>query len=272
MWKLIAVVSIITQLSTFAAVITPNNEVALTCDPAEPDYMFAYIDCNLIDVKSPKDQVHVASTNFDVGNEKFTDITIRLRIYGNAKYPEHFPKNLGKLVSGVDNFYYKKTPLKYIKRDDFKDFGVKLTSLSLGENEIIDIPFDTFYDLPNLRDLILRSNRITNLSPNLFDNSPNFGLLFADFNQITEVHPDLFKNNPFIRVITMRHNKIKNVPFDFTKFDNLASVDFTHNAGTCDTMYFRYDPFVEYYDDNDLKKWIKDVKDFQKKIEETCRG
>jgi len=296
MWKFIAITSVFFQLSAHAAVIKPNHEVTLNCDPDESSDYFVWIECFLMEIKSSEDQVFVKSTSLDIEHQNFLNKTIQMNVEGNANYPEYFPKNLGKIISGVGRFFYQDTPLKYVSRDDFKDFGPKLKMLGFKGGEIKDIPYDTFYDLHNLNYLDIRDNHINYLAPNLFANSPMFDSLFMSYNQVTELHPDLFKdcpefhilyaefnkiekidenlfkNNPKMRIISMRHNKIKNVPYDFSKFDLLDVADFTHNEGTCDTMYFNYEPYDEYYDANEKKKWIKNVPDFQKKIEETCRG
>jgi Leucine-rich repeat (LRR) protein len=222
--------------------------------------------------------------------------SIYIDIVGNENYPEYFPKNLGDIINGTGGFTYKNTPLKYISRDDFKDMAPNLYLIILEDNKIEEIPFDTFYDLPDLIYLDVRDNKLKNLAPNLFANSPKFNtlivesneieelhpdlfkdcpefhVLYAEFNKIEEFHPDLFENNPNMTVISIRHNKIKNIPIDFTRFELLDVADFTHNAGTCDTMYFSFKPYDEYYDDNEQKKWIKTVPEFQEKVEEICRG
>ena len=129
-----------------------------------------------------------------------------------------------------------------------------------------------FAKSPKFDSLIVKANELTELHPDLFKDCPEFYILYAEYNKIEEFHEDLLKNNPKMRVISMRHNKIKNIPIDFNRFVELHVADFTHNGGTCDTMYFMYQPYVEYYNDEEQKKWIKTVPDFQKKIEETCRG
>ena len=72
-------------------------------------------------------------------------------------------------------------------------------------------------------------------------------------------------------IINMKHNKINNIPIDFNRFKLLGIADFTHNEGTCDTLYSDGEPSDEYYDKNEQKKWIKTVPEFQQKIEEVCR-
>ena len=71
--------------------------------------------------------------------------------------------------------------------------------------------------------------------------------------------------------INMTKNKIRNIPIDFNRFKLLEFADFTHNEGTCDTLYSAGKPYDENYDKNEREKWIKTVPEFQHKIEEVCR-
>ena len=295
MWKLIGILALIIQLSIHAAVIEPVNEVALKSDDNYIVEDREFFKCYLTEVKSSKDQVKVTSTTLEMDKLKSLNNRIFILISGNKNYPEYFPKDLGTFVDGITGIKYEATPLKYITRDDFKGMASKLYSINLQNNQIEEIPFDTFYDLPKLAFLNVRDNKIKSLPPNLFTNSPvfislviisnkltalhadlfkdcpAFEILRAEFNQIEELHEDLFKNNPNMTIISMKHNKIRNIPMDFNRFELLGVADFTHNGGTCDTMYFSFKPFVETYDEEEQKKLIKTVPEFQQKIEEVCR-
>jgi Leucine-rich repeat (LRR) protein len=285
------------KLSLAAPAVEPVHEVTLNVEPDKhTSGDIVYLDCFLIEVKSSKDQVNVMSTAVDVKAFKSLEQYVHIEIVGNVNYPEYFPKNIGKLIDGITAFKYKETPLKYVTRDDFKDMSSELVLVNLADNKIEEIPFDTFHDLTKLIYFDIRDNKIKRLAPNMFAKSPNFDTLIIESNEITELHPDLFrdcsefkvlyaefnnikefhedllKNNPNMTVISMRHNKIKNIPIDFNRFSELHVADFTHNCGTCDTMYFMSQPYVEYYNDEEQKKWIKTVPEFQQKVEEVCRG
>lgn len=282
-----------------SAVIEEVKDVALKCEfsnfNASTQEYIEYIDCSLTDVSSPKDRLKVTSNTLYWNTVKEINKTIYVDIVGNDNYPEYLPEGLGRSINGTGGFTYKNSPLKYIKRADFKDMAPSLFLIILEDNKIEEIPHDTFYDLPYFHYLDVRRNKIKSLVPNLFDhapdfstliieenqvtelhvdlfkNCPDFHVLYAEFNEISEIHEDLFKNNPNMSIISMRHNKIKNVPIDFKKYNELSVADFTHNGGKCDTMYFSFQPYVEYYDENEQKKWIKTVTEFQHKIEEICR-
>ncbi|CAG9810294.1 unnamed protein product [Chironomus riparius] len=295
MWNWLVNLTVLVQLT---ASIEPFHEVALKCESTSEinNEDIAYIACSMENVTSSSNQVTVTSMNLSMDELKKLNMSIYIDIVGNGNYPEYFPKNLGKIINGTGGFTYKNTPLKYISRADFKDFAPDLYLIILEDNKIEEIPFDTFYDLPDLIYLDVRDNKLTSLAPNMFANSPAFHTLIIESNEITELHPDLFKNcpefyvlyaefnkieefheslfinNPNMTVISMRHNKIQNIPIDFTKFKHLDVADFTHNGGTCDTMYFSFEPYDEHYDKNEQKKWIKTVPEFQQKIEEVCRA
>ncbi|CAG9810296.1 unnamed protein product [Chironomus riparius] len=183
MWKFIIITAIVYQLSAYAAVIVPTQEVALNCvKESGTDEYLIFFDCFLMEVKSSKDQVYVTSTDLDTNSIEAHITVVRLQISGNVNYPEYFPKNLAKTVHGITNFFYKKTPLRFIKREDFKDMPSKLTMLSLEDNEIEDIPFGAFYDLQNLKYLDISGNNLKELDPNLFTKSPLFDSLLAKSN------------------------------------------------------------------------------------------
>ena len=292
MWKLLINLVLILQLSVNSAVIDTTREVELKCESTENGNKYLKFACFLAGVSSSQDQVFVILKNLETEKQMKLKWRIVVDIDGNKNYPEYFPKNLGKTINGTRELTYKNTPLKFITRDDFKDMAPYLHEISLVENKIEEIAFDTFYDFPGLQvldvqnnklkslapnlltnsqflnNLNIRHNEITALHPDLFKNCPNITCLLAEFNQIEEIHEDLFKNNPKMTFIKMSNNKIRNIQVNFNKFDeHLIVADFTHNAGTCDTMYYSFEPYGEY----EQKKLIKTVPEFQQKVEEDCR-
>ncbi|KAL7011494.1 hypothetical protein ACKWTF_014285 [Chironomus riparius] len=300
MWKLIFILALFLECSTHASVfelLQPIAEASLTCGPITfIDSYTESLDCSLKDVKSSNIEVAVTSSDVDMAGFISRENFVNIDITGDDKYPEYFPKHLAKTLKGTTTFTYTKTPLKVIKRDDLTDFGTKLYILSLADNKIEDIAYDALHGLTKLRNLILSNNKLKSLPSNLLSNAPIFDSLFINSNELTELHPDLFKDSPLfnflsaefnkidkidkdlfknninLSIVLMKYNKIRNIPINFTRFELLDSVDFTHNGGSCDTMFFSFEPYEEQYDAIEKKKWIKRLPEFQKKIEDVCRG
>jgi hypothetical protein len=297
MWAHILTIVLFLQLSAHASdfeLLQPVNKVSLNCDLLEFYIPHSEnLNCTLKDVESSKFEVAVTSDNVDMDVLKLRHYRVNVFITGDEKYPEYFPRHLAKALTGTITFTYTKTPLKLIKRNDLKDFGAKLTILSLRNNKIEAIGYDAFYSLTNLTQLTISNNKLKMLPSNLFANAPVFDSLIVGYNELTELHPDLlkdcpqltyfdadynnienlyenlFKNNPNMTIISMRHNKVKNIAINFKKFEILNFIDFEGNV-ECDIKYFTDYP-DESSKEGESTTIIGTIAKFQKKIEETCR-
>ncbi|CRL03725.1 CLUMA_CG016552, isoform B [Clunio marinus] len=128
------------------------------------------------------------------------------------------------------------TKLKYIQRSDFSGFQF-LTIIIMAKNEIVNIPADTFYDVPGLELLNLHGNQIASFDVDLFIKSPKLVEFFAYKNQIEYLDGRLFRKNFYLEEIHMDFNKLKHIDVElFTPLERLISADFRHN--TCISEYF----------------------------------
>ena len=116
------------------------------------------------------------------------------------------PEGLGRYLDGIENLFYIYRPLKYIKRSAFKDLGSGLSKLGLFGNQIENIPFDMFYDIPKIETLELSDNKLKTFEPETFANVPKLTNLDIDLNQITALHFDLLKNLPNLKVFDAKYN------------------------------------------------------------------
>ena len=295
MWKLLVNFAFVIQASANPAVI---REVGLKCDiSSAKESVYQDFVCHLTGVSSSTEQVKIISINVNFSNLKSSpQTTIDVSINGNLNYPEYFPKNLSKSISGTVLFQYSNTSLKYIQREDLKDIGIELVNFSLDSNKIEEIPFDTFYDFPkllvlelcynNLKSLppkllanspalasfSIENNKITELHPDMFQNCPKLDGLYATSNNIENLHENLFKNNPKLRFIEMRNNNIKSIGIDFTKIKELGIAIFTQNVGICNVMYLSFQPHVDYYENDEQEIVSKTLPEFQERIEKICRN
>ncbi|KAG5667134.1 hypothetical protein PVAND_015132 [Polypedilum vanderplanki] len=279
------------------SILVLSNEVQLTCVKSNTLSQFSVIiDCSL-PVEEPIDLTVTSSDiDFEQIKSEENDKRIAIEIIGNENYPENMPEGLGRAIDGVEIFTYRNTSLKSLKRSDFTEMSSKLFKLFLDHNKIEEIEPETFHDLTNLfvlslgknklktlpsemlshapkfSFLIIKENEITELSPELFKNSPKLKKLFASKNQISELHPELFVNNPELMIIGFRDNKIKNVPYDFRLFNSLYIADFMNNADGCDTIYNVNEFKPNFCNKECQERTIKNIDEFQIKIEEICRN
>ncbi|CRL03726.1 CLUMA_CG016552, isoform A, partial [Clunio marinus] len=83
----------------------------------------------------------------------------------------YLPRGIPELFPNVIRYRAYETKLKYIQRSDFSGFQF-LTIIIMAKNEIVNIPADTFYDVPGLELLNLHGNQIASFDVDLFIKSP----------------------------------------------------------------------------------------------------
>ncbi|KAL7011491.1 hypothetical protein ACKWTF_014282 [Chironomus riparius] len=224
--------------------------------------------CWLTDLSTADDQVIVTESSFNLQEQLKFQKPINIILLGNESYPEYFPKNFTRFLTGVSGFIYDDTSLKYIQRDDFTGLASpNPLILHLRSNEIEEIPFDTFYDLTNLLYLDISSNKIKSLASNLLINSIGLHSLSISGNDLTELHQDLLINCPQLYDLTAEFNQIQELHEDL--FRNNPNMK--NNFGTCDVIFSTLTPDDKDFDEVDQRKAMKNVPKFQKKIEKVCR-
>ncbi|CAG9810506.1 unnamed protein product [Chironomus riparius] len=248
--------------------------------------------CLLVGTKSKSEKLKISSINVNFKQLAATSGTGYLAFFtGDATYPEHFPVGLIKSIDGVEGFYYNFSPLKYIKRSDFKD-GSSLRAVSLERNEIEAIPFDTFYDLKDLKFIKLSNNKlrqfhpatfatlpkldtflfdynqVTALDRNLFKSSPNLEKLQGYSNKIEELPKDLFVNNQKLRDVSFGSNQLKNILIDFRSLKGIENVNIADNYGNCNFVYFDEKPYAV---KEEPEGWVYSLAEFQANVEKKCR-
>ncbi|CRL03693.1 CLUMA_CG016756, isoform A [Clunio marinus] len=148
----------------------------------------------------------------------------------------YLPHGVPELFPNVRRYSGYHTKLKHIQRSDFSGFQF-LTIIVMAENELVNIPADTFYDVPGLEYLSLRGNQIASFDVDLFIKSPNLKTFYAFRNQIEYLDGRLFRKNFNLEEIHMDYNKFKYIDLDlFTPLKKLKLVNFRHN--TCISEHF----------------------------------
>jgi hypothetical protein len=275
-----------------------SEELQLTCDNEDSRSHFINQFACSLNIKEPSG-ITVTSCDIDIERVKKAELEKRIfiKIVGNENYPEQMPSGLAAAISGVEIFSYSDSSLKHLKRLDFTGMNPKLTKVMLERNQIESIDGDAFHDLtklvflslghnklqqlpdkllshaPKLAFLIIRDNQITEISVELLRHSQNLRKFYADRNQIVDVHQNMFDSSLSLMVVSMRGNKIKYVPFDFLFFSSLYVADFLDNDEGCDTIYNVNELVPKHCDDEECqRKTIRNIDEFQIKIEEICRN
>jgi Leucine-rich repeat (LRR) protein len=248
--------------------------------------------CSLVGTKSKSDKLKISSIN--VNYKELTAATgMKYDIFftGDETYPEHIPEGLMKSIAGIEGLHYNFSPLKYIKRSDFKD-GSELRAVNLERNEIQAVPFDTFYDLKNIEFINLNSNKLRQFHPATFANSQKLSTLKFDYNQITELNRNLFKsllnlknlhgdsnrivelpkdlfvNNQKLYDVSLGNNQLKNILVDFRSLKGLKHVSLADNYGKCNFVYFYEKPYSV---QEEPEGWVYNIEELQRNVEEKCR-
>ncbi|CRL03727.1 CLUMA_CG016953, isoform A [Clunio marinus] len=148
----------------------------------------------------------------------------------------YLPHGIPELFPNLTRYYAQGTKLKHIQRSDFSGFQF-LTNIDIADNEFVNIPADTFYDVPGLIMLSLRGSPIVSFDADLLINSPNLIVFYAFMNKIEYLDGRLFRKNFNLEGIHMDHNKLKHIDLElFTPLKKLKVVNFRHN--TCISEHF----------------------------------
>lgn len=274
---------------------TASIEVDIICGNKLISDKFEYYNCSIPELTSKTLKVTV--TSIDTISQSESTKEVDFLFVGNEFYPEYFPEELSSVIQGATGLFYRKTPLKYIKRTDFNALAPRLNTLALDNNEIEEIPFDTFHDLVGLKMLSLRYNKLKALEPqlllnliklqifsakfnkiekideNFFKNSKNLEVFSISNNKIMEVPETLFANNKNLWAVNFTANSIENIPIDFRSFSNLAVVDIRDNIGTCDGIFMKEYVVDKFNKENieNIENIVMNIEEFQEIVEQKCR-
>lgn len=262
---------------------TAEREVSIHCN---------HEICQIIGTKTKSEKLKISSINVNFKElAASTGQGQSVFFTGDDTYPEHLPEGLMKSIQGIEAFYYNFSPLKFIKRSDFKDGG-ELRAISLERNQIEAVPFDTFYDLKslqfinldtnklrqfhpatfansqNLKTLRFNDNQVTELNRNLLKSSPNLEEFKGYSNKIHELPKDLFVNNQKLRTVSLGSNKLRNILVDFRSLKGVKHVNIADNYGNCDFVYYDEKPYSV---QEEPKGWVYKIEELQGNIERNCR-
>jgi Leucine-rich repeat (LRR) protein len=142
----------------------------------------------------------------------------------------HFP-DLSRVVATFPNmngFGIHFTQMKHINRDKLKDLG-RLKFFLINDNEIEEIPADTFLDLKNLELIDICRNKIKRLDSSWLTTMPKLRVFKARTNKFQLIPANMFRNNPQLEEILFDYNEIARSEVDFMTMKNLKLVAMLQN-------------------------------------------
>lgn len=107
---------------------------------------------------------------------------------------------------------------------------MKLKWINFSENQIEELPINSFWECPDLHRLILDSNKIKILDENLFIHSQSLVTFEANYNQVRFLHRELFRNNLMLREVSLIGNQLRFIEVDFFSIKSIAKVSLNENS------------------------------------------
>ncbi|XP_070495302.1 protein artichoke-like [Chironomus tepperi] len=143
----------------------------------------------------------------------------------NQEIPGDAFENLGQLQI----LYLASCSIRTFNPQWFRNLG-SLVYLIMFDNEITEIPANSFANSPNLLVLDIGINMISEISPDAFTNLPNLMTLSLDYNDISSIHPRWFEGKRHLSQLYFDSNSISSIPIGaFTDLNALGSLSFYDN-------------------------------------------
>jgi len=108
----------------------------------------------------------------------------------------------------------------------------KLEDFNLADNAIASIDEATFYDVPNLKSLLLFKNQIRILPSKLLRNSWKLVTFDVQRNMIESIAQNFFLKNTQLEHVNFSNNLLTTIWFDFTELSKLRNLFLTPNQCT----------------------------------------
>jgi Leucine-rich repeat (LRR) protein len=202
---------------------------------------------------SSDDEVIQGKFNLTFEAPEFSNMTLLIFAGDNNQLvhcPVGFIKTFHQSISILE---YENSKMKFISKKCFADME-NLKGLILSNNEIENIPEDTFWDVPKLTFLNMADNKIKVLPEKLLSKLTNLEHLVISGNEIEVLNENHLMNNPKLASLLMDNGSLTKIKVNFQAFENLESVNFTGNP--CTNQIF--------------EKNVTDLQVFQQSLDETC--
>ncbi len=162
-----------------------------------------------------------------VGRRTSREVTV-MQVKGGRV--THFPDltQVSSTFPNLNGFGITFTGMKKIEREKLKNLS-KLKFFLINDNDIEQIPADTFYDLKNLELIDICRNRLKRMEPTWLANMPKLRIFKARTNQFQQIPAGMFENNRQLEEILFDENEISKNAVDFTALDKLKLVAVLQN-------------------------------------------
>lgn len=173
-----------------------------------------------------------------IGRRSARDVTVMQIKNGEVT---HFP-DLTQVVEYFPNlsgFGITFTGLKKIKRDNLKSLS-NLKFFLISDNELEEIPADTFYDLKNLELIDICRNKVKQLDPNWLTSMPRLKVFKARTNKFQSIPANMFQNNKELEEILFDNNQIAKNDVNYADLPKLKFVAMLKN--NCINLEYCKDP------------------------------
>jgi Leucine-rich repeat (LRR) protein len=215
-----------------------------------------FIDCvfDNVDVLSDNEVID-AKTNTEFNSTEFSNMTLYIESGPKARLV-YCPVGISKIFhQNISILSFENSTMKFVSRKCLTEMKY-LRYLLLNDNDIENIPEDTFWDLPNLLGLDIINNKIKVLPGKLLSRSMNLMSLMASGNKIEILTEDHLRYNTKLAFLRMDNGGLTKIKVDFQAFSHLLMVDFTGNP--CTNQSFQNN--------------VTNLQVFQQSLNETCSG
>lgn len=140
----------------------------------------------------------------------------------------YLPKRLGVFFPNMKMLKITKSQLRLIEFRDFYNMK-QLKELLLSENRIEKLPACLFRYAENVEIIDLSQNRIKVLPEDAFNNLPNLHTVLLNNNALMRVFQGAFTFNANLNRVEMRHNNLSIIEVNFMKTRAIDVIDFRNN-------------------------------------------
>jgi Leucine-rich repeat (LRR) protein len=247
---------------TLIVYLTNSVEIELECNIIEQlrsGLKVLHFGFNKVEILADNEAVS-ATINATFNEPEFANMSMRIFSGRNNNLvycPAGFAKTFHNDLLVLD---YIDSKIKFVSRKCFADMK-HLRKLYLDNNEIENIPEDTFWDLPELFHLNISDNKIKVLEEKLLLESTHLSSFYADDNKIETLTANHFEKNSKLSELSMSNGSLTTITVNFQGFEFIRMIDFTENP--CTNQSFHLNATADSQNTADLEA-------FQKNLNETC--
>jgi Leucine-rich repeat (LRR) protein len=209
----------------------PYDELNANIIDVDCNYTFtgeAYV-CYVSNLETPDTDINVSFRGGQHRSQRSNRDVQTVQMIGGKV--THFPQmtNLVEAFPNLNGLGVTFTKLMHIDRSKVSNLG-QLKFLLIADNDIEDIPADTFLDLKNLEWIDICRNKVNKLDSSWTKSMPNLRVFKARSNKFAFVPANMFDSNPQLEEVLLDFNQIARVEVNFNHLKNLKIMRILGNA------------------------------------------